>query len=128
MHDLKHLTTALPALVEAAAPRQGLWLGTYPHTGHHNPVRGWLTHAIDAEAFAEQLTRHAEASPKFPYWAPAAARPTWIPALARRIQPGPKDRSSAFHHLAATPRASTPPIATAACSGIVTAIVTGCRG
>ena len=106
--DLTHLTTALPALFAAAAPRPDLWLGTYPHTGHHDPVRGWQTHAIDAEAFAEQLTGHAEHHPNLSLvGACCGSTPAWISALARRIQPAPEDRSAAFQRLGArVPRAS----------------------
>jgi homocysteine S-methyltransferase len=107
--DLEHLAVALPALVEAAAPREALWLGTYPHTGHHDPLRGWLTHAIDADAFAEQLTRHADTTPTLSLLgACCGSTPAWISALARRLQPAPKDRSSAFERLGArVPRAHT---------------------
>lgn len=105
--DLAHLGVALPALVEAAASRPDLWLGTYPHTGHHDPVRGWQTHAVDAEAFAAQLTRHAEDLPAISLLgACCGSTPAWISALARRVQPAPDDRTRGFLRLdAGVPRA-----------------------
>lgn len=99
--DLAHLDVALPALIDAAATRPDLLLGTYPHTGHHDPVRGWQTHAIDAEAFATRLAHLADHHPNISLLgACCGSTPAWIAALARRIQPAPEDRSNAILRLA----------------------------
>ena len=98
--DFAHLPVALPALVAAATPRPELWLGTYPHTGHHDPQRGWLTHAIDAESFAAQLAAHAAALPAISLLgACCGSTPAWIAALARHIHPTDNDRSRGFARL-----------------------------
>lgn len=99
--DLAHLGVALPALIDAAATRPDLLLGTYPHTGHHDPVRGWQTHAIDAEAFATRLTHLADHHPSISLLgACCGSTPAWIAALAQHLQPAPEDRSRAFLRLA----------------------------
>lgn len=106
--DLEHLGVALPALVAAAAPRPDLWLGCYPHTGHHDPERGWQTHAVRPEDFAAQLSEHAARLPAIALLGGCCgSTPAWIAALARRVQPDPADRARAFVRLGAgVPRAT----------------------
>ena len=100
--ELEHLGVALPALVAAAAPRPELWLGAYPHTGHHDPVHGWQTHAVAPEDFAAQLAEHAAALPAISiFGACCGSTPAWISALARRVQLRPTDRARGFARLAA---------------------------
>ncbi len=98
--ELGHLGVALPALVEAAAIRPELWLGVYPHTGHHDPAHGWMTHAVDAEQFATQLAHHAEQQPALALFGGCCgSTPAWISALARRLQPDPGDRARSREQL-----------------------------
>lgn len=100
--ELGHLGVALPALVAAASTRPDLWLGTYPHTGHHDPARGWMTHAVDAEQFATQLAHHAEQLPSLSLFGGCCgSTPAWISALARRLQPDPEDRALGLAQLTA---------------------------
>lgn len=105
--ELTHLGVALPALVTAAATRPDLWLGTYPHTGHHDPVHGWMTHAVDADAFATLLARHADEFPRLSLLGSCCgSTPAWTSALARRLHPGPEDRARGFARLGSgVPRA-----------------------
>jgi len=106
--DLEHLDVALPALVAAAAARPALWLGAYPHTGHHDPERGWQTHAVDAEGFAARLAGHAARLPAIALLGGCCgSTPAWIAALARRVQPDPAARERGFLRLdAGVPRAT----------------------
>ncbi len=105
--DLRHLGVALPALCAATAARPALWTGAYPHTGHHDPERGWLTHAIDREAFADELAAWSSRLPQLRLLGGCCgSTPAWIAALARRLHPDDAARTSGFAALAAAvPRA-----------------------
>ena len=107
--ELGHLGAALPALLAATATRPELWLGAYPHTGHHDPERGWQTHAVDADVFADELAGWAAREPRLAVLGGCCgSTPAWISALARRVHPTPEDRARGFHRLAAAvPRAAT---------------------
>ena len=105
--DLQHLEVALPALCAATATRPALWAGAYPHTGHHDPERGWLTHAIDREAFADGLAAWSLRLPQLRLLGGCCgSTPAWIAALARHLHPGDAARTAGFTALAAAvPRA-----------------------
>jgi len=105
--DLRHLGVALPALAAAAATRPALWTGAYPHTGHHDPERGWSTHATDRDAFADELAAWSSRLPQLRLLGGCCgSTPGWIAALARRLHPNDAARTVGFAALAAAvPRA-----------------------
>jgi homocysteine S-methyltransferase len=107
--DLAHLGAALPALRAAAdAARPGLALGAYPHTGHHDPARGWVTHATDAAAFADALTRLAASFDLRIVGGCCGSTPAWIAELAARVHREPQARAAAGAALAAMGRPGSP--------------------
>lgn len=95
--QLADLPAVLPALLAAAERRPDLALGLYPHTGHQDPERGWQTHAIDAEGFADRLAALALAHPRLALVGSCCgSTPEWTAALARRLHPAPADRAAGF--------------------------------
>lgn len=86
--ELGHLPAAIPALVEAAGPSDML-LGTYPHTGRQEPG-GFVTHASDAEAFADALVAWTRRAPLAIVGSCCGSTPAWTAALAERLyrEPG----------------------------------------
>jgi len=105
--DLDHLELALPALCAAAATRPALWSGAYPHTGHHDRERGWQTHAVTRDAFADRLASWSRRLPQLRLLGGCCgSTPAWTAALATRLQPDARARTSACAALAAAvPRA-----------------------
>ena len=95
--DLQHLGAALPALL---ATDRDLLLGTYPHTGHHDPAHGWQTHATDAATFAAQLTTLVHAHPRLSLvGACCGSTPEWIADLASHLHPTAEARDAAAARL-----------------------------
>lgn len=101
--DLQHLEAALPALL---ATDRDLMLGVYPHTGHNDPQRGWMTHATDASTFTARLTTIVADHPRLSLvGACCGSTPAWISDLAARLQPTAEARAAATDRLtAAVPR------------------------
>lgn len=68
-----------------------------PHTGHHDPERGWQTHAVGPEDFAAQLAEHAAALPAISiFGACCGSTPAWISALPPAASsPGPRTEPAA---------------------------------
>ncbi len=101
--ELSHLDAAIPAMVSATRDRPNLWLGTYPHTGHQDPVHGWQTHAVDATSFATTLaTWHAKTPELSLLGGCCGSTPEWIAELARRLHPTAQHRREAFARLHGT--------------------------
>lgn len=101
--DLQHLPAAIPALLAATSSRPTLALGLYPHTGHHDPVRGWQTHATDADTFAATITTILKIHPRLTLvGACCGSTPAWIAALAARLHQDPQHRGAARTRLTAT--------------------------
>ena len=99
--QLADLPAVLPALLAAAERRPELALGLYPHTGHQDPTRGWQTHAIDADGFADRLLALAAAHPRLRLLGSCCgSTPEWTAALARRLHPTPAARAAGFAELA----------------------------
>jgi homocysteine S-methyltransferase len=95
--ELGHLPAAIPALVEAA-PKDML-LGTYPHTGRQDPA-GFVPHATDAEAFADELAAWTARAPLAIVGSCCGSTPEWTAALAARLYPKPGQREAARDLLA----------------------------
>lgn len=93
--ELRHLEAAIPALVEAAAQRPELTLGTYPHTGHQDPVRGWQTHAVAVDEFAALLSAWTRRAPLGVVGSCCGSTPAWTAALAQRLHAEPQARDAA---------------------------------
>ncbi|MEZ4383454.1 MAG: homocysteine S-methyltransferase family protein [Nannocystaceae bacterium] len=99
--QLADLPVVLPAFLAASAAA-GLARGLYPHTGHSDPRRGWQTHTIDAEGFAERLAGLAAARPEIGLVGSCCgSTPTWTAALARRLHPDRAARARGFAELRA---------------------------
>ncbi|MCB9701982.1 MAG: homocysteine S-methyltransferase family protein [Myxococcales bacterium] len=99
--QLADLPAVLPAFLEAAEGHP--WaLGLYPHTGHHDPERGWQTHAIDAEGFADRMAAIVAEHPRLHLVGSCCgSTPAWTAALGRRVHPDAAARSRGFAELRA---------------------------
>lgn len=98
--QLTHLPALLPPLLHAAERAPHLALGLYPHTGAHDPQRGWCTHATDPQGLTEALAAAQRASPRLTLLgACCGSTPAWIAELARRFHPTADDRRAGFAEL-----------------------------
>lgn len=82
--ELGYLDAAIPALVAAAGPTDML-LGTYPHTGHHDPQQGFVAHATTADAFAAAVAGWSRAAPLQLAGSCCGSTPQWTAALGREL-------------------------------------------
>jgi len=98
--QLADLQVVLPALIAAAQRAPTLTCGLFPHTGHNDPQRGWQTHTIDAEGFAEVLATTVGDRPQLRLVGSCCgSTPAWTGALARRLHPRATDRTRGFAEL-----------------------------
>lgn len=98
--QIADLPTVVPAFL-AASNNVSWGLGLYPHTGHQDPDRGFETHAIDAEGFAERLAAIVAEHPRLGLVGSCCgSTPAWTAALARRLHVDAGAREAGFAALA----------------------------
>jgi homocysteine S-methyltransferase len=97
--ELAHLGAALPALTGAARGTD-LLLGTYPHTGRQDPAQGFVSHAVDVEAFAVEVAGWARRVPLQLVGSCCGSTPAWTSALANKLYEEPGAREAARAALA----------------------------
>lgn len=99
--QLADLPTVLPAFLRAtrsAAPP--LARGLFPHTGYSDPVRGWQTHTVDAEGFADAMRTTLERYPELGLLGSCCgSTPLWTALLAAAVHPDAAARARGFDEL-----------------------------